>query len=127
MEALGSGHEPMQADELQAFGGDDGAAFAAACGRKRGGIVGQGKGGDLNAGVACAADGSAGTRKGPLFEDLIADGVAEAVRHADSIVMGRTGYGPTAMATTFEVTPPMETVTGTALPADTDGGTCTLI
>jgi hypothetical protein len=38
MQSLGADHEPVQADELQAFGGDDVAAFAAARGRERGRI-----------------------------------------------------------------------------------------
>ena len=81
VQALGADHEPVQADELQSFRGDDVAAFAAPGGRDRGRIFRQGEWGDLDAAVTGLADGAAGIGERPVFEDLVADGVAEAVRH----------------------------------------------
>jgi len=49
----------VQADELQALGGDDIAALTAARGRERGRIFREGERGDFNAGVAGLPDGAA--------------------------------------------------------------------
>ena len=95
MQPLRADHEPVQADELQALGGDDVAAFAAARGREGGGISSESERGDLDAAVTGLTDGAARIGEGPVLEDLVADGVAEAVRHRASIVMGGRG-GPGA-------------------------------
>jgi hypothetical protein len=83
----------VQAHELQAFGGDDVAAFSAARGRERGRIFRQSERRYLDAAVSGFTNGAACVPEGPTFEDFAADSVAEAGRHASSIVMGDSQYG----------------------------------
>jgi uncharacterized protein (DUF433 family) len=86
VQALGTHHEPMQADELQSFGGDDVAAFAAARRRKCSRVFRQREWGNLDTCITGCADRAARVVERPILEDLVANGVAQ-VRHEASIVM----------------------------------------
>src|SRR5579872_4066191 len=90
VQAFGTDHQPMKADESQTLGFYDGAVFPAVGGRYRGGIFGQSERGDLDPLIAGLADGATSVSEVELLERFIANGLMKIVTHVKSIQC-RTG------------------------------------
>src|SRR5258708_348648 len=90
MQTLGTDHQPVQSHEGQALRLHDVAMLTPLRRAELSGRLRQGEWSDLDAGVSGLADGAAGVRERPFVKGLVADGVAELIRHFGSHRGART-------------------------------------
>src|SRR4051794_20324566 len=81
VEAFGADHEPVQADELQAFGVHDVAVLAALVRGDIGGPFRECERSDFDAGVARLSNDLARLSERASFERFVANGMAELIGH----------------------------------------------
>ena len=79
VETLGADGQPMEADQLQAFGDDDVAGFPAPIGRQRRRLVFERERSDLDALPTRFFQGAAGGGEIRFLEEFVADGESESV------------------------------------------------
>src|SRR6266849_4340570 len=85
VQALGADHQPVQPDEAQTFGFNDGPVLAPLRCRDRGRIFGQCERSDLNACVARFSNGAASVHESEFLKCFVTNRVIKPVAHVKTI------------------------------------------